>query len=387
MYIAILGRQPEISLAELQCLYGHQKVQRHSKQSAVIDWPDFDFERLGGSQKAGRIVLQLASADWSTLSTKITQFYLSKWHTIDHKQTLGISAYDSTLRPDQLQKLGVNIKQKLKSSGVSVRLVPNKDTALNTATSHHNKLGLSANRTEILIVRGFNGRIIVAESIGAQNITALAARDQARPHTDAFVGMLPPKLARIMVNCAVGQNHHQNQAVLDPFCGTGVVLQEALLLGYDAFGTDLSDKMVDYSKKNLQWLEQRFKIDQARRYAVAQADATNYQWSDRPTAVASETYLGQPFSAPPSPAKLREVTGNCNHIISKFLSNLGSQIAANTPLCIAVPAWRSTTGSWTHLPLIGQLDSLGYDKKYDETLLYNRENQVVGREILILIKK
>ena len=104
-----------------------------------------------------------------------------------------------------------------------------------------------------------------------------------------------------------------------------------------------------------------------------------------------ETYLGQPFSAPPSPAKLTEVRGNCNHIISNFLKNLASQITPGTPLCIAVPAWRAADGSFTHLPLVDNLAQLGYTRHELQTvrasqLLYYRESQIVARELLLLQK-
>ena len=42
--------------------------------------------------------------------------------------------------------------------------------------------------------------------------------------------------------------------ILDPFCGTGVVLQEALIMGFNAYGTDLSEKMISFSDINLKWL-------------------------------------------------------------------------------------------------------------------------------------
>jgi len=51
--------------------------------------------------------------------------------------------------------------------------------------------------------------------------------------------MLPPKLAQILVNSV------QAQTVYDPFCGTGVIPQEALLLGRTASGSDLSDEIGD----------------------------------------------------------------------------------------------------------------------------------------------
>ena len=104
-----------------------------------------------------------------------------------------------------------------------------------------------------------------------------------------------------------------------------------------------------------------------------------------------ETYLGQPFSAPPSPSKLNEVRDNCNHIITEFLKNLGGQIEVGTPICIAVPAWRDKNGFFTHLPLISTVGRLGY-KTHEfynvsqNDLLYYREDQIVARELLVLVK-
>ena len=48
--------------------------------------------------------------------------------------------------------------------------------------------------------------------------------------------MLPPKLAQIIVSLSGTQ---PGQTVLDPFCGTGVVLQEALIMGAIVYGFDL----------------------------------------------------------------------------------------------------------------------------------------------------
>lgn len=389
MHIAILGRQPAISIAELERIYGSDAVRWFSDQSATIDASDFDFERLGGSQKAGRVVMELPQGDWRRVSMKIVQHYQKEWSAYDGKITLGISAYGFDIPARDIQKTGIILKQKLKQSSANLRLIPNAESALNTATSHHNKLGLAPNKVELLVVRSRSGRIIVASSIGAQNITALARRDQERPKRDAFVGMLPPKLARIIVNLAAGDK--KDGVVLDPFCGTGVVLQEAHLLGFNIIGSDLSEKMVDYTEKNLLWLMKRAPGRSKQVYTVSQGDATEYTWQPPIDIVATETYLGQPFSAPPSSAKLTEVRGTCNHIVRTFLKNIGAQIQHGTPVCLAVPAWRSLDGSFTHLSVISELESLGYEQiilknaKASE-LLYFREDQIVARELLILKK-
>ena len=385
MYITILGRQPALGVAELERLYGDDAVHWFSDQSATVDSSRFDFNRLGGSQKAGRVVGEF-SGTWRSVSMRIVKDYTTTWATRSGKITLGISAYGFSVSPREVQKTGILLKGKLKQAGVSLRLVPNIEPALNSAASHHNKLGLSANHIELLIVRGGSGKVIVAESVGAQNITAIAARDQARPKTDSFVGMLPPKLARMMIN----MTGIETGTILDPFCGTGVVLQESLLLGLNAQGSDLSDKMIDYSKQNLEWLKDRFELRYAE-FALSTGDAMTYTWHQPIDAVATETYLGQPFSAPPSPAKLTEVQGNCNHIISEFLKNIASQLTPGTPLCVAVPAWRDKEGAFTHLPLIGNLKKLGFSEAKlqhvtPNQLLYYRDTQVVAREILLLEK-
>lgn len=342
--------------------------------------------------KAGKIIAELPVCDWRQISQRLTGHYVDKWSRVDAKITLGISAYNFPVSAREVQKTGIILKQKLKKYGTSIRLVPNPEPSLSTAVSHHNKLGLSENKVELLIIRTKNNRVIIAESTGAQNITAYAKRDQERPKRDAFVGMLPPKLAQIMINLAVGKPNLNADGItlLDPFCGTGVVLQEALLMGYSAVGTDLSDKMVEYSRQNLEWLSKKYQ--NIPKWQVSQGDAMTAKWCRPIDAIVGETYLGQPFSAPPSPAKLAEVVNNCNHIISEFLKNLYSQIEPGTPVCIAVPAWRDKNGDFTHLPLVETIARLGY-KPHEFTnltqtnLLYYRPDQVVARELLVLTKK
>lgn len=427
MHIAILGRQPALGMAELERLYGSDHTAWLSESSAKISGENFNFDKLGGSRKAGRIVAELPGLPWRNLSKKIIQYYQSTWTHLDHKITLGISIYDFDVSPYEIQRLGLDLKKVARSAGGSLRLIPNHEPALSTATSHHNKLGLAPNKIELLIVKAANGRVILAESVGSQNITAFAARDQARPKTDAFVGMLPPKLARMMVNMATGASsgtelrpsqtegsafpaeagtskevtsgpavpegsdgsRSARETILDPFCGTGVVLQEASLLGFHAYGTDLSEKMIDYSTANLAWLAQRYNHLTPPRIELG--DAMTHTWSGDICAVASETYLGQPFSAPPAPEKLAQVRDNCDHIISEFLRNISSQITPGTPLCLAVPAWRDTLSTVTHLALIDNLEKFGFSRislknVRPEQLLYYRESQVVARELLLLRK-
>ena len=431
MYITLLGRQPEISLAELAAVFGADCVNRISQQFAEVQTSQFDITTLGGTIKCAEIITELPASrtDKASLlaaSRFITQHYQAKWAHSPHKITLGLSAYNLAVGARDVQKTGLILKSSLKKSGTSLRLIPNDQPALSTATAHNNKLGGSPHKVELLLIKTTDRRLIIAESRGVQNITAYTRRDRHRPKRDAFVGMLPPKLAQIMLNLALGagsltrQRPHDNSVtssdsslsdksmvlrtalpdafdleevagiraavtILDPFCGTGTVLQEALLAGYDVVGTDLSQKMVDYTTENLSWLQSTFTAP-GNIIDIHQADATTHRWpnSESLAAIVCETYLGQPFSAPPTPQKLAAVVGNCNHIITSFLTNIHPQLAPNTPLCIAVPAWYDASGRATHLPLIKHLQKLGYHQLNHIPLIYRRPDQTVARELLIL---
>ena len=385
MFVAILGRLPKLSIAELEAMFGKSHVRAVSRSTAVVDTDGLSIDSLGGSLKCGKVIHTVPADNRPTLeraSHWITHTYVNQLLAVGGKITLGISAYGLSTSPRQLQKIGLLLKTSMKKHGVSLRLIPNTTTELSTATSHNNKLGLSPKKRELFIIKTDNGAILIAESNGAQNITAYARRDRNRPRRDAFVGMLPPKLAQIMVNVAVG--NATKPTILYPFCGTGTVLQEALLKGYDVCGSDLSQKMIDYTTENLAWLQSKYHITGSVR-SLEQADAMIHQWTEgqQLNAVICEAYLGQPFSAPPSPKKLHEVTGNCNHIITNFLRNIHGQLTPGTTLCIAVPAWRDTSRNLTHLPLIKDLEKLGYILQ-QPPLIYSRSDQVVVREILLL---
>ena len=388
MYISILGRQPTLGMAELEKLFSDTAW--FGKYSAIFEADNPDITELGGSQKLGLVTIENSGRKWQDVSVKIVQEYYSILKRSQGKITLGISAYGfDGVNPRDIQKTGIILKNKLKSEGVSLRLIPNQDPALSTATSHHNKLGLSDNKIELLVVSSGSGKIIVAESIGSQNITAYASRDQARPKRDAFVGMLPPKLAQIMINLALVEQKSPSVTLLDPFCGTGVILQEAALKGLSVYGTDLAEKMVSYSRENLEWLSKTHHV--TFNSELHTGNAIDTKWQQPINLVVTESYLGQPFSAPPSWPKLTEVMGNCDNIITAFLRNVGSQLAPGTPLCIAVPAWKQVDGSFSHLPIVDTLGKYGY-KPHEfknvskNELLYFREDQVVARELLVMTK-
>ena len=419
-YLAVLGRQPEISIAELEALYG--SVERVSVALASFTSTGDDSGRgpqnvlrsknFGeGEESAGPVEGIDRLGGCIKLAVELRQAPLEYLSGLpEGKITLGVSDYSEKATRKSASQEALKLKKILVRHGRSVRVVESRDAVLSTATSLHNGLGGKNERKVELVKLGDEWYRV----IGVQNIDAYSRRDQARPARDAKVGMLPPKLAQILINlCGLLP---EGSVILDPFCGTGVVLQEALLMGYRAYGTDISERMVEYSQRNLEWLLTTSNAflegsvggyDRDRKgaspvttgasdpvpekevFEVAVGDATNCRWSRTVAAVACEGYLGKPFSQIPSEMALREQKQECGAIVRRFLRNLAGQIKLGTPVVIAVPAWLRASGEYERLDVIDEIEDMGYNvnNKSREGLLYHREGQVVARDILILRKK
>jgi tRNA G10 N-methylase Trm11 len=409
--LLVLGRQPALGLAELESLYGASKVQAVGKQAAIVDVDPclLAFGRLGGSIKFCKILTTLDTTNWGKIEKFLLQVSPGHSQTMpEGKMQLGLSLYGFNETRGRIEATGLSLKKAIRKTGRSARLIPNKTAELNSAQVLHNHL-TGPTGWELVFIRN-NDKTIVAQTVKVQDIESYTKRDRGRPKRDARVGMLPPKLAQIIINLTVGilpedklesicdipadqeiPRPDLGQKILDPFCGTGVVLQEAYLMGYGIYGTDIDKRMVAYTLENLSWLTTEFNPGGST-YRFENADATSYKWPHEFDFVASETYLGRPFTSPPTPEILAQTMSDCNLIIKKFLQNLHGQLKPGTRLCLAVPAWQTRPDQFKYLPLIDQIDDLGYNRVSfehirDEDLLYYRSDQIVARQLLVITRK
>jgi tRNA G10 N-methylase Trm11 len=395
--IAILGRQPALGRAELESIYGAAKIEPFGDH-CLIDGAvtKQEFKRLGGSIRVGKIVAEISATNWKTIEKNILSNVDSLFPKIEGKLSFGVSIFGIKASGKDVSKTALLLKKSIKATGQSVRMVPQKGTELNAATVLYNKLS-SEKGVELLVVS--NGeKTLIGYTTAIQDIDAYAARDHGRPMRDAKVGMLPPKLAQIIINLGIGQTeksirekHNRAPLILDAFCGTGVILQEAMLMDYDIYGTDLEPRMVEYSIANLKWLDELYPdVGDYRRIEIG--DAATFKWynTEKIDVVAGETYLGQPLSALPPGDQLSKIMQEVNNLHHKFLENIGPQLPSGTRLCLAIPTWRGKY-EFLHLSTLDYLADLGYTRMRfehaeNEDLIYHRENQVVGRELLVLTK-
>lgn len=388
--LCVLGRQPALGLAELESRFGADALQpiTHGITKLETDKDPEFFDQLGGVQKAGRILATIDTTDWNK-AIRQTQKHLAEFlnDTSEGKVTLGLSVYGLNADSRQINAAALSLKKTIKAEGRSARIVPNNEPALNTAQVIHNKL-TSPNGIELLLVKD-GSQLILARTGWVQDIESYRLRDQERPMRDARVGMLPPKLAQIILNLAIGTSEDKT-TVLDPFCGTGVLLQEAALSGLNILGTDIEPRMIEYTEGNIAWLKKVSGIS-IEKADFKVADATSHDWRGEFDTIAAETYLGRALSSMPDQETLQKIISDCNQIHKKFFLNVARQTQPGFRMCVGVPAWRTKNG-FKHMPVLDHLEELGYNQvsfvhAKTTDLVYHREDQIVARELVVVTRK
>ena len=391
MIVFVLGRQPEISLAELQAVYhrtpkllaGHLAGLDIKQEAALAIAKD-----LGSIVKVAELISDSFALDAESIA-RLTHRLFSQ---TTGKITLGVSYYGSSAKSNLTANFSRAMRTSLEQSGRSVRLVPSEQVTLSTAAVLHNKLAIGNPKKVELLLTPVPGshQLVVAKTIYVQDIGAYTLRDRGRPRRDTRNGMLPPKLAQTMINLARGACQLTRPTnLLDPFCGTGVILQEAGLMGLATYGSDNNPRMIDYTQTNLDWLARRYQLASRPRLTIA--DATDFSWQqwlapDRLELIASETYLGRPYTSPPHLSELKSNLHDCNVIIGKFIANLSPQLPSGAGICLGVPAWY-IRDHIHHLPCLAELPRHRLRSvTTGANLIYHRPDQVVGRELLVLQK-
>ncbi len=290
-YFLILGSNPSISLGEFYSYFSKKGIdfslEPINKEIAFFE-TDHSFDPLGLIKRLGGII-KIGVVEKEVKSLKAGDFVeilKEKNAKIEHKIKFGFSLYGKDHFP--FNRLSMQIKNILKNENISSRWVTSKEKNLSSVVVEQN--GLLKKGIEYLLVK-HEEKYLLGHTLCVQDFKGLSRRDYGRPERDDVSGMLPPKLAQIMINIS---GVFQDDLLLDPFCGSGTVLSEAALMGVkNLYGSDLSSKAVSDTEANLRWIKKNNNIDFNLEIKKADASKLSTEFvGPKINFVVTEPYLG-----------------------------------------------------------------------------------------------
>ncbi|HLD21279.1 MAG TPA: methyltransferase domain-containing protein [Patescibacteria group bacterium] len=379
-YVFILGSHPELSFAELEALLqqtfaSEYRLEQSGSLAFVstttpIDAPTL-MNHLGGTIKIAKLISEYTE-------DTLIDWLFEQIHTAT-KFHFGFSLYTLpgvSLKPHaelrKLHLLGLAIKRSLKQNSISCRFVASKELTLSSVIVHKERL--LKNGVDIVLLKGIHNTEF-GKTLAVQPFQAFSKRDYGRPNRDHHSGMLPPKVARMMVHIAQPK---KESVILDPFCGSGTILQEALLLGYThVIGSDISSKAVEDTKQNLAWL----RLPSIHLYTEdAQHLVHHHKLAlhsiDR---IVFEGYLGEPR---PNDQRIPFIIQHLNELYTNVFTELIPLLRMNGRIVAALPFWHTIKKEY-HLN-IQKMTQSAHVILQKKPLLYRRPQSTVGREIIIV---
>lgn len=418
-----LGRVFTLSFAELLSVFEQKNVKYkivefHAEVLIIETEQSLDYrslqKRLGGVIKIMEIVDALPRAGRSdSLAMEVKNYFhpnILKSHFLKHltgKLQFGVSIYQLSERLrlfGQNKRIGMEIKKALQSEGISSRLVIPEGASLALPSVLVTNNFLLEKGCEIDLVVS-DKLIYIGKTLTVQDFADYGRRDYQRPLRDAKTGLIPPKVAQIMINLAKVSDAEKNEGMLlDPFCGSGTILQEALLSGHKVVGCDISEKAIEDAEKNLNWIRTRYKLP-PNRFELIKCDVKNLSESlteKKISAVVSEGTLGPAYFKVPEKSEIDKNFKNLKKIVLSAFNQFKTLLAPGQRVVFALPAYKKIDG-YIPFPSVDKILELGYSilapvdpeihKKYKflkltgrNSIIYDRKDQIVVREIIIFEK-
>ncbi len=386
-YFFILGANPALSLAEIYTVLGPLAnlalVDKDCLLAEVTGNLDIKalIKKLGGTVKigqaspfVGRDLLLEIKNKCEVKPGKKFSFGFSTFGKI------GVS----------VKPLAMNLKRILQQDGLSCRWVVSKEKNLSSVVVE--QTGLLKDGAEIVLIKQ-GERLLIGKTEAVQLFKDWSYRDYGRPERDDFSGMLPPKLARIMVNLAKAEKH---EILADPFCGSGTVLTESAMLGlHELIGSDISLEALEDTKKNLAWLRGHYDLADfhCQLFACDARNLSKILGRNSVDKVVTEPYLGPVAGERATAGNIKKLT----NLYKQFLVELNKVVKDNGRVVMVWPVLVGRKanifldidlGSWRLCRAIpANLTTGAIRLSQRQTIVYGRVGQKVWREIVVLTKR
>lgn len=200
-------------------------------------------------------------------------------------------------------------------------------------------------------------------------------KDRHMPFANAKAGILPPKIARSMVNLV--PLDPQDKLLVDPFCGSGRVLVEAAEIGFIVAGSDIVESQARETKANLNNLGFEANI------TVLDATHLSERYRNNIDAIVTEPFLGKPN---PRPDQIRYLVPGLQKLYLGCLKDWLGALKTSGFVVMVFPWFNDGKKVYKTSSVIDGKLELGYNL-IKRDILYSRPEADVKREIVILQKK
>lgn len=392
--IIILGNTPQLSIAEISAVLKRLKID-HTIESTEesfltiltakpISAAAFMYE-LGGTVKIASWLNEVPHPSAPVIATSIpmsvdfTEFGISIYGKIN----VSIPSLCGELKEIFQVRLGHSIRY----------ILPQENGILSKAALKKPKVV-----EFVLLCDTKSKKWVVGKTETIQDIDAWRARDVGRPHIDSKSGMLPLKVARMMVNLGLTKKT-QTTVIADPFCGMGSIISEALMLGLNIIGSDYDAQVVTYAEENMAWLKRQSSVPIDRRVRIFKSDATHLGEHIAPLAldaIVTEPYLGAPYeysdgvlihkSKPVSKMTIVNSLRGLEKLYRGVLKEWYTLLKSDARVVIAFPEIHWQARAYTVKKLIDNCENLGYTLT-EGPYLYARSQAIVRRLITVFTKR
>jgi len=417
-YAAFLGHQPHISIAELSAVLEDFSLNDVLDNRVALFSTKEELDQEFLDILGGTVVLAQQATEEDLTLDEIHKVLINE---IGHKRgKLTFSLRTHGIPRGAISTLYRRCKKALKGCGRPCRYVGSEKKPAPPIVLFETGIIEGKQGCELVILQigeEESQRLWIGRTVAAQDIDWYSFRDMEKPVRDTTIGLLPPKLAQILLNFGEflvretrnqkpETNKQKRQTVLtvfDPFCGTGVIPMEALLRDWPVLASDISKKAVNGCTKNLDWLRKEEKIlKKDVTSTVFKHDATKpfelpstalRTGKEPPDVIVTETSLGPPLEGRPPMKVVSKMKTQSEKLQIAFLENAAATLPS-VPIVCAWPAWRQK-GGWVQLEKMWNvIEKLGYrpclppevelenPKRF--SLFYRRKDQFVGREIVLL---
>ena len=200
----------------------------------------------------------------------------------------------------------------------------------------------------------------VATTIAVHNPFEFQKRDVGKP-AQRKIFAIPPRLARIMVNLAACT---EGKVFLDPFCGVGTILQEALLAKAKVIGVDINRWCVEAATRNTEWLKNEYGLEHVE-CRVLQGDVHKLSqkigW-EQVDCIATEPDLGPALRQVPTTSYALRIAGKLEPLYYGLLEEAYKVLKSGGRLVLVSPWIKTRSGDPVTLGIEKKAVELGFER-------------------------